>query len=107
MKTPTMVLKYPGKHQFQDGSYDYQIVDESDVDAALAEGWFRTKEEAKQAYKAPTPVAELVKDMAALADNIDAPPTRAELEQKAKELGLKFDGRTTDKKLAALIAEKV
>jgi hypothetical protein len=26
----------------------------------------------------------------------DAPPTRAELEQKARELGVKFDGRTTD-----------
>jgi hypothetical protein len=26
----------------------------------------------------------------------DAPPTRAELEQKAAELGVKFDGRTTD-----------
>ena len=26
----------------------------------------------------------------------DAPPTRAELEQKAIELGVKFDGRTTD-----------
>ena len=96
MKTPTMVLKYPGKHQFQDGSYDYQIVDESEVDAALSEGWFRTKEEAKAAYEQPAvePVS-------------DAPPTRAELEQKARELGLKFDGRTTDKKLAALIAEKV
>lgn len=35
----------------------------------------------------------------------DAPPTRAELEQKATELGIKFDGRTTDKKLAAKIAE--
>lgn len=26
----------------------------------------------------------------------DAPPTRAELEQKARELGVKFDGRTSD-----------
>lgn len=37
----------------------------------------------------------------------DAPPTREELEQKATELGIKFDGRTTDKKLAAKIAEAV
>ena len=100
MKTPTMVLRFPGKHQFQDGCYDWLIVDESEVEAALKDGWYRTKEEAKAAYEAVpvVPVAEPASDAA---------PTRAELEQKAKELGLKFDGRTTDKKLAALIAEKV
>jgi hypothetical protein len=37
----------------------------------------------------------------------DAPPTRDELERKAKELGISFDGRTGDKKLSALIAEKL
>ena len=39
--------------------------------------------------------------------NDDAPPTRAELESKATELGIKFDGRTRDKKLANLIDEKL
>ncbi len=34
-----------------------------------------------------------------------APPTRAELEQKATELKIKFDGRTSDEKLAAKIAD--
>lgn len=37
----------------------------------------------------------------------DAPPTRAELEAKAKELGIKFDGRTSDKKLGQLIQDKL
>ena len=36
-----------------------------------------------------------------------APPTREELEAKAKELGVKFDGRTGDAKLSALIEEKL
>lgn len=35
----------------------------------------------------------------------DAPVTRAELEAKATELGIKFDGRTTDAKLAERIAD--
>lgn len=39
--------------------------------------------------------------------NDDAPPTRAELESKAIELGIKFDGRTKDKRLAYLIDEKL
>ena len=33
----------------------------------------------------------------------DAAPTRAELEAKATELGIRFDGRTRDKKLGQLI----
>ena len=36
---------------------------------------------------------------------IDAPPTREELTAKADELGIKFDGRTPDKKLSLLIAQ--
>ncbi len=35
----------------------------------------------------------------------DAPPTRAELEEKAKLLGIKFDGRTSNRKLGKLIEE--
>ena len=34
-----------------------------------------------------------------------APPTREELEEKANELGIKFDGRTTDRKLLEKIEE--
>lgn len=34
-------------------------------------------------------------------------PTRAELEAKATELGIKFDGRTKDKKLGQLIQDKL
>jgi ribosomal protein L32E len=34
----------------------------------------------------------------------DAPPTREEMAIKARELGIKFDGRTSNKKLSSLIA---
>jgi hypothetical protein len=34
----------------------------------------------------------------------DAPPTREEMSAKARELGIKFDGRTSEKKLSSLIA---
>jgi len=37
----------------------------------------------------------------------DAVPTRAELEAKATELGIRFDGRTKDKKLGQLIQDKL
>lgn len=35
----------------------------------------------------------------------NAPPTRAEMEAKATELGIKFDGRSSDKTLLAKIEE--
>jgi hypothetical protein len=37
----------------------------------------------------------------------DAAPTRAELEAKATELGIRFDGRTRDKKLGQLIQDRL
>ena len=37
----------------------------------------------------------------------DAAPTRAELEAKATELGIRFDGRTKDKKLGQLIEDRL
>ena len=37
----------------------------------------------------------------------DAAPTRAELEAKATELGIRFDGRTNDKKLGQLIQDRL
>ena len=44
--------------------------------------------------------------LAVLAED-EARPSREAMEAQAAELGLKFDGRTGDKKLAALIAEKL
>jgi len=37
----------------------------------------------------------------------DAAPTREELEAKATELGIRFDGRTKDKKLGQLIQDRL
>lgn len=82
-----MLYKSGSQMQWHGMSLDYVIVDESEIDSRLAEGW----------HIHPLDIgAEPVNDGA---------PTRAELEQKARELGLKFDGRTTDAKLAKLIED--
>jgi hypothetical protein len=57
----------------------------------------REQAEAQAKTKAAEPV-----DAAVIDEN--APPTREELEAKATELGIPFNGRTTDKKLSGLIA---
>ena len=46
---------------------------------------------------------EVVQDADPIVES-DAPPTREEMAIKARELGIKFDGRTSDKKLSSLIA---
>lgn len=74
-----------------------EVRDEAELAAALADGWFEDPTEA-DAARPPEPDADAA---------IDAKPTRAELEQKAAELGLKFDGRTSDAKLAAAIDAKL
>lgn len=93
---PTIVYKPSGPHQRLGGTFDYKGVNtQEEFDAAIAAGWYATLDEAI----APR-LAQSKSQVAA-----DAPPTRAELEQKATELGLKFDGRTGDKKLGEMIAE--
>jgi hypothetical protein len=57
----------------------------------------REQAEAQAAVQAAAPVETAVPDE-------NAPPTREELETKATELGIPFNGRTSDKKLSGLIA---
>lgn len=82
---PMMVYKPSGPHKRPGGTYDYHLVeDAAQLSAAKANGWFES--------------------MAFEADEDDSPPTRAELEDKARELGIDFDGRTSDRKLGERIA---
>lgn len=101
MEFPVLVYRCPGPHQGRDGGKSYnfkQAVDKPAYDSLLVDGWHGTYAEASGfVEKEEQPVAQ----------DESAAPTRAELEQKARELGIKFDGRTRDAKLAALIAAQV
>ena len=61
------------------------------------------REQAEAAAQAAAQAAEAVDT----APEDDAAPTRAELEAKATELGIRFDGRTKDKKLGQLIQDRL
>ena len=61
------------------------------------------REQAEAAAQAQAKVVEVVEAV----PEDDAAPTRAELEAKAKELGIRFDGRTGDKKLGQLIQDRL
>ena len=127
MKQATMLYKYPGKEEMFGGKFDYTIVDAAQdgaIEAALAEGWHLTTVEAKEAVKPidinspafpetedPRTIAEVdtqikSENEATLQPELtedNQPATREELETQAAELGIKFDGRTSDSKLSALI----
>jgi hypothetical protein len=61
------------------------------------------REQEEAAAKAQAQAVEAVD----IAPDDDAPPTREELEAKATELGIRFDGRTRDKKLGQLIQDRL
>lgn len=88
---PTMLYKVPGPHPGHGYTYAYAgASDQKAYDALKAQGWHDSLPEAVS----PPVVEPAAPEVASPAD--DAPPTRAELEAKANELGVKFDGRTSD-----------
>ena len=91
-----MAYKVPGKHVRPHGTYDFTGVNNAEeLQAKLKDGWFSSLTEAIDS-----------EDKEVITEEDDtAPPTRQELEEKATELGIKFDGRFSDKKIAQLIDE--
>lgn len=79
---PRLVYKSASDHML--------VQDQDEFDLQRKKGWFAT-------------VPEAITGAHDVAD--EGQPTREELEQKASELALKFDGRTSDAKLGKMIEE--
>jgi hypothetical protein len=88
MKTPTMLFKSPGQHDWEGISHDWMICDVSDTAKYLADGWKNTIFDARDSVKASI-----------------AAPTREEMEVQAVALRIKVDGRWSDKRLLDEIAK--
>ena len=101
MEFPRIVFKCPGDLPRQGGTFKVLQVTDDVVHAdAVADGWFSSLPEAIESHDNPKPVA--VVDVAA---DVVEQESRESLESRAKEIGIKFDGRTSDAKLSRLIAE--
>lgn len=123
MEFPRMVYRLGTMAALEAGTFDHRVVTADEWPEAEADGWFLDQFAAAAAGQAPGPVGDAKGDHGGEEAQQeaharqgreevlnesgvdDSPPTREELETKAKELGIKFDGRTGDAKLAAKIAE--
>lgn len=97
MSYSNIVYRCPGPHQRPGGTFDYKGVTSKTEEAELLQaGWFETLPEAINGRVSlkELPPSEL-------------PSTRDELEQKAKELGIKFDKKTSDEVLTKKINDAV
>lgn len=93
---PTIVYKSPGSRRNAQGTYDYVgVKTQEEFDRRIANGWHPSQAAAFASLK-QTRAPEITPSPAPI---LESAPNRSELEHKATELGLKFDGRTTDKKL--------
>ena len=106
MEFPTLVFRCPGEHFAHDGAtYKYAAAEDQEAfDARIADGWHESLVKAVDAFKNPSPVST-VNESSVPSD--DEAPTRVELETKATELAIKFDGRTSDAKLLKMINERL
>ena len=86
MEFPRLVYKSASEHELAE--------DQDQYDGLIKDGWFGSVPEAKDKKHAAKPVVE-------------APPTRAELEAKAKELGIGFNKNTDDADLLKRITDKL
>jgi len=133
MDFPVHVYRSPGSWNKRGYTYDVAGANnQEEFDAKLASGWFATFEDAIEAAgeagkvqpivrpgkkkvvkkrKPSKPLLTYAERKALLeatkieVDPENAAPRRAEMEEKANELGIKFDGRTSDKKLLERIED--
>lgn len=97
---PRMLYKAGGPEEIHGGRFHTKLVhDDDELDAALAGGWHKTTPAAVEAAKpTPAPTAAPTQAPVQIPDD-NAAPTRGELEQKARELGIDFSPNIGDKKL--------
>lgn len=101
-----MLYRAPGPEPIQGMLLATLVVaDAADLDEATEAGWLPCPAEAQAACEvSKTQVVEAAKTANAPDTQ---PPTRAELEVKARELGIAFSAKTTDAALGKLIAAKL
>ena len=108
MQFPAMLYQSPGQIQKPGRAGTYKIIGvqtQEEADAKLSAGWFASSDEAIIAAgdKAAGPVKIKAKWLSKPVKK--RKPSKLEL--KARELDIRFDGRTPDRKLGQLIQHRI
>lgn len=104
MEFPTIVYKCPGPHWGPSGT-TYQSIgvdNKQELDEKISQGWHDSLVKAVDAFLNPSKPVDTQEE-----NDDDSHVTREELELKARELNIKFDGRTSDKTLLKRIEETI
>jgi len=98
MEFPTIFYRSPGSNQGNGHTWDsIGVPDAAAAADLLAQGWVSTYADLVE----PKLEAKATELETVTSDN--APPTRAEIEAKATDLGIKFKPTTTDRDILAKI----
>ena len=95
LEFPRLAYKLGGEWALDAGKFSVREVTAEEYEALQSEGWRLDQYAAAEAGQVQAEAPEAP----------EALPTREQMEADATSLGVKFDGRTSDKKLASLIAE--
>jgi len=106
MDYPTIVYRIPGKYPGDGFTYDtLGVYDEAAHSVAREGGWHDSIPLAVEASKAPREQRPVSNPSDVPAADLASPPTRAEIEQKAVELGITVHHKHTDATLLKKIEE--
>ena len=99
---PTIVYKCPGSHHCAGGTFDFiQVKDETELEEKIKSG-YRLSITAALNMDLEDEDEDEDQD-----EDEDGLPTREELEEKAKELNIKFNKRTSNDRLLDLIEKSL
>lgn len=102
---PTLLYKCPGIWPGNGYSFGTRPAnDQAEFDAALADGWHPTVPLAVEAWRKPVAAKPMTPEPSPVPPD-DAPPTREEIEAKARELGITVHHKHSDATLLKKIDE--
>jgi hypothetical protein len=106
---PTILYKCPGPWPGNGYSFATRPADdEAQYEAAVSDGWHPTVPLAVEAWRKPAPVVSpQPSPIPVQVPADDAPPTREEIEAKAKELGITVHHKHSDATLLKKIEEAI
>ena len=94
---PVLLYQYPGPSSGNGVTFATRPAnDQAEYDAAVSDGWHPTVPQAVEAWREPVAAAPPIPVPPSVPLPDDAPPTRAEIEAKCKELGIPVHHKHND-----------